>query len=77
VAQHITWAYERPNGGRGFGFTGGHYHQNWKEDNFGKLVLNALALDREINYSCRWNFVPYSQPKGFGAESGLPETETK
>ena len=43
VAQHTAWAYERPNGGRGFGFTGGHFHQNWKEDNFRKLVLNALA----------------------------------
>lgn len=41
--QHTAWAYERPDGGRGFGFTGGHFHQNWKEDNFRKLVLNALV----------------------------------
>lgn len=40
--QHVAWAYERPNGGRGFGFTGGHFHQNWKQDDFRKLVLNAL-----------------------------------
>jgi type 1 glutamine amidotransferase len=42
-AQHLAWAYERPEGGRGFGFTGGHFHQNWKQDDFRKLVLNALV----------------------------------
>lgn len=41
-AQHLMWAYERPGGGRGFGFTGGHYHQNWLDDNFRKLVLNGI-----------------------------------
>lgn len=42
-AQHMAWAFERPDGGRGFGFTGGHYHKNWGDDNFRKLVLNALV----------------------------------
>ena len=41
--QHVAWAYERPNGGRGFGFTGGHFHQNWQQDDFRKTVLNALV----------------------------------
>ncbi len=41
--QHVAWAYERPNGGRGFGFTGGHFHRNWGHDNFRRLVLNAIA----------------------------------
>lgn len=41
--QHLAWAYERPNGGRGFGFTGGHWHRNWANENFRKLVLNAIA----------------------------------
>lgn len=41
--QHVAWAYERPGGGRGFGFTGGHYHNNWKVDPYRNLVLNALA----------------------------------
>lgn len=27
--QHVAWAYERPNGCRGFGFAGGHFHRNW------------------------------------------------
>lgn len=40
--QTLAWAVERPDGGRGFGFTGGHYHHNWGNDNVRKLVLNAI-----------------------------------
>lgn len=40
--QHVAWAYEGPDGGRGFGFTGAHYHRNWGNENFRKIVLNAL-----------------------------------
>ncbi len=46
-AEIVAWAVERPDGGRGFGFTGGHNHVNWGNDNFRKLVLNARALDRQ------------------------------
>jgi type 1 glutamine amidotransferase len=38
----MMWAYERPDGGRGFGFTGGHRHVNWGNENFRKVVLNGL-----------------------------------
>ncbi|HUQ64569.1 MAG TPA: ThuA domain-containing protein [Flavitalea sp.] len=41
--QTVAWVYTRPDGGRGFGFTGGHVHKNWMEDNFRKLVLNAIV----------------------------------
>ncbi|MCX6903704.1 MAG: ThuA domain-containing protein [Verrucomicrobia bacterium] len=40
--QHVMWVYERPDGGRGFGFTGGHPHKNWANDDFRKPVLNAI-----------------------------------
>lgn len=39
----LAWAYERPDGGRGFGCTGGHFHKNWANDEFRKLLLNALV----------------------------------
>lgn len=39
---HVAWAAERPNGGRGFGFTGAHFHKNWSQDDFRKVVLNAI-----------------------------------
>ncbi|MDB6024699.1 MAG: hypothetical protein JWM68_922 [Verrucomicrobiales bacterium] len=40
--QTVMWANERPEGGRGFGFSGGHVHNNWGNDNFRKTVLNAI-----------------------------------
>ena len=41
--QVVAWAYDRPDGGRGFGFTGLHYHSNLGDDNFRTLLLNAVA----------------------------------
>jgi hypothetical protein len=41
--QVVAWAYERPDGGRGFGFTGLHKHENLANDNFRTLLLNAVA----------------------------------
>ena len=38
----MMWACERPGGGRGFGFTGGHTHANWGDPNQRKIILNAL-----------------------------------
>ena len=40
--QHVAWAAEREDGGRGFGFTGGHFHWNWGNNDFRKLVCNAI-----------------------------------
>src|SRR4029453_14190828 len=42
-AEAMMWAVERPDGGRGFGFTGGHFHDNWANHNFRKVVTNALV----------------------------------
>jgi hypothetical protein len=38
----MMWCAERADGGRGFGFTGGHRHKNWGNDGQRKVVLNAL-----------------------------------
>jgi hypothetical protein len=40
--QHVAWAVDREDGGRGFGFTGGHFHSGWGNDQQRKLVLNAI-----------------------------------
>lgn len=40
--QHVAWAMIRADGGRSFGFTGGHNHLGWKHADQRKLVLNAL-----------------------------------
>lgn len=41
-SQHVMWVAERADGGRGFGFTGGHNHMGWNNDDQRKLVLNAI-----------------------------------
>jgi putative membrane-bound dehydrogenase-like protein len=40
--QHVAWATERPNGGRSFGYTGGHFHWNWGRTEPTRLVANAI-----------------------------------
>jgi hypothetical protein len=47
-AQVVAWAYERPDGGRGFGFTGGHFHRNWDNDDLRKLMLNAILWTAKV-----------------------------
>jgi len=41
-SETLLWTVERPDGGRGFGFTGGHFHKNWANDDQRKLVLNSI-----------------------------------
>ncbi len=41
--QTLMWGIEREDGGRGVGFTGGHYHRNWAIDGFRKIALNAIV----------------------------------
>jgi hypothetical protein len=41
--QHVGWISENPNGSRGFGFTGGHFHRNWQNDQFRLTVINSIA----------------------------------
>lgn len=42
-SETMMWALERKDSGRGVGFTGGHFHHNWKDDHFRKVVLNAAV----------------------------------
>lgn len=63
--QHVMWAAERPDGGRGFGFTGGHFHKNWADDNFRKIVLNAILWSAKVDVPAR------------GVESQVSEDDLK
>lgn len=40
--QTLAWVTET-GGARAFGFTGGHFHRNWADDSFRRLVLNGIA----------------------------------
>jgi len=44
----VAWALERGNGGRSFGFTGGHFHKNWGDENFRRLVVNAILWTAKL-----------------------------
>lgn len=50
-AQHTLWLYEEPGHeghGRSFGFTGGHFHKNWQDDQFRRVVLNSILWIAEV-----------------------------
>lgn len=64
--QHVMWCIERPDGGRGFGFTGGHFHKNWGNDDFRKVVLNALLWIAKVEV-----------PEGGVASTVTPEELTQ
>ena len=49
----MMWVYERPDGGRSFGFTGGHTHTNWGDPNQRKVVLNALLWIAKMDVPAR------------------------
>ncbi len=39
--QSVMWVFEKDKA-RGFGFTGGHFHKNWQNDDQRRVVLNAI-----------------------------------
>jgi type 1 glutamine amidotransferase len=44
----VAWAVEREDGGRGFGFTGGHFHHNWGLEDQRRLVVNAILWTAKV-----------------------------
>lgn len=42
MPETLAWACQRSDGGRAFGFTGGHWQWNWASNDFRTLVLNAI-----------------------------------
>ena len=45
----VAWALERADGGRGFGFTGAHFHKNWYIPEFRTMVLNAILWVAKVD----------------------------
>ncbi|ADV62455.1 hypothetical protein Isop_1874 [Isosphaera pallida ATCC 43644] len=50
VTHTLGWTLERPNGGRSFGFVCGHFHENFVNDNYRGILLNAIlwTAGREV-----------------------------
>jgi hypothetical protein len=68
----VGWAVERADGGRGFGFTGGHFYQNWWNPDFRKLVLNAIVWtakldvpERGVRSEPRWGHLGWGRRTGY------------
>lgn len=80
----MMWTIERADGGRGFGFTGGHFHDNWGNDNARKVVLNALLWVTKVEVpdhgvestvtaeELKQNLDPKPAPKPKGASLPVP-----
>jgi hypothetical protein len=59
----MMWVREREEGGRGFGFTGGHVHRNWGNDSFRKVILNALLWVSKLEVPAGGVEVPVTEPE--------------
>ena len=71
--QHVAWAYQRPAGGRGFGFTGAHNHKSWQNDDFRKVVLNAILWTAKVKVP--ENGCPSTRPSDTQIEDNLDENK--
>ena len=46
--QVAVWAFKRKHGGRSIGATFGHYDASWTNDDYRKMILNAVVWTAEI-----------------------------
>ncbi|MDB4676754.1 ThuA domain-containing protein [bacterium] len=88
--QTVAWAFERPDGGRSFGFTGGHFHWNWGHDDIRQLVTNAILwtsnseipndgskMSEQIGIDSLLENQDYDPPKNFNREKVESDFELK
>ena len=47
-AETIAWAYDRPNGGRSFAFTGCDLHKNWQVESQRRFVVNGILWTAKL-----------------------------
>jgi type 1 glutamine amidotransferase len=41
--QTVAWSWERPDKGRSFGFSGLHFHKNWKHEPYRRMVAQGIV----------------------------------
>jgi type 1 glutamine amidotransferase len=44
----VAWAWERPGGGRSFGFSGLHFHDNWRLPEYRRLVAQGVLWTLQL-----------------------------
>lgn len=45
----IAWAYERPEGGRSFTFTGAHLHSSFAEEGYRRFLVNGILWSAGVD----------------------------
>lgn len=48
-AQRVGWTWERADGGRSFGFTGLHFHENWAKPFYRRAVTNGVLWTLKLD----------------------------
>jgi hypothetical protein len=48
TAETVAWSWERPDGGRSFGFSGLHFHDNWRLLPYRRLVAQGVLWTLRI-----------------------------
>ena len=38
----VGWAWQRPDGRRSFGYSGLHFHVNWRHEQYRRLIAQAV-----------------------------------
>jgi type 1 glutamine amidotransferase len=41
-AETVAWSWQRPDGGRSFGFSGLHFHENWQLPEYKRLLPQGV-----------------------------------
>jgi type 1 glutamine amidotransferase len=44
----VAWAWERPDAGRSFGFSGLHFHENWQQPEYRRLIAQAVLWTNRV-----------------------------
>ena len=47
-AETIAWCWERPDNGRSFGFSGLHFHENWKQEPYRRLMTQGILWSLKL-----------------------------
>lgn len=45
----VGWAYERPDGGRAFGTTLGHFYRNFQREPFRRMIVNSILWTAKVD----------------------------
>ena len=69
-----AWGWQREEGGRGFGFIGGHSHTNWNVEGLRKAMLNAILWTANMEVPAATLSVRPLHPRRIELDAAKPVT---